>query len=254
MTIETNPGDHSEQWKPVSFILPAHNEERYLPGTLTALKTAIELLKIECEMIVVNDDSTDLTAEIARSAGATVIDVHLRNIGAVRNAGARQAQHPWLVFIDADTQIAVETLRATLGLLGQGYVGGGARVKLSDEKPISIVKKALYACVVFVWHIAGKWAAGCYMFCLRDEFFEFGGFDERYFAAEELFFSLNLKKRGKFGLVQIPVVTSARKLHDYSVWQLFRFLVAPLKRFWAPLQSPKGLEMLYKDDRGRNSE
>lgn len=235
----------------VSFVIPAHNEQEYLPTTLTALQQATAPLgdNLVFEIIVVDDDSTDQTGFIAESFGAKVVKVSLRNIGAVRNAGAAQANHRWLIFLDADTLLPHETLRGTLDALRMGCSGGGARVRVSDELPIPLVKRLMCLSVVFVWQILGRWAAGCYMFCPKEKFDQFGGFDERFFAAEELFFSRNLKKMGRFVLIRHPVITSARKLHRYSVFQLLSFMLAPAKRFWAPLKSQEGLDILYKDQR-----
>ena len=236
-------------FEPVSFVIPAHNEQNYLPDTLEAIIAAANQLELQFEVIVVNDDSTDDTATVARKHQATVFDVSLRNIGGVRNAGARQANFEQLFFVDADTIVPVETLRLALVALDSGCVGGGARVALSKEAPIPFVKWLIFLTMVLIWQILGGWAAGCFMFCRRETFFDFDGFDENYFAAEEFFFSRNLKKRGRFLLVKEPVVTSARKLHRYSVWQLLRFMLSPLSRFWAPLRSRKGLEVLYEDQR-----
>lgn len=249
LTTVHQPGRRNELFSPVSFVIPAHNEQEYLPATLTALKLAATMLELEHEIIVVNDDSTDETATVAREFGAIVSDVALRNIGAVRNAGARQTKFDQLFFVDADTEVPVETLRLSLLALSAGCVGGGARVALSDEARIPLIKWLMFLLMVLVWQILGGWAAGCFMFCRRDVFFEFDGFDENYYAAEELFFSRNLKRRGQFRLIKQPVITSARKLHRYPVWQLVRFLLAPMARIWAPLQSRKGLEILYKDPR-----
>ncbi len=248
--------NHSRRSKPsignfqsVSFIIPAHDEQNYLPETLKALTESIEVLQLQHEIIVVNDASIDETRGIAEQWGAKVLDVDLRNIGAVRNAGAQAAQYPWLFFIDADTQVPAKTLRGGLEALANGDVGGGARVGLSDELPIPLFKYTMVLLMVLVWQILGGWAAGCFMFCRKDLFLEFGGFDEKFFAAEELFFSRSLKQKGKFRIVKHPVITSARKLHSYSAWQLMRFLASPLSQFWAPLQSKKGLEILYEDRR-----
>ncbi|MFT5300400.1 MAG: hypothetical protein ACI87E_002483 [Mariniblastus sp.] len=52
-----------------------------------------------------------------------------------------------------------------------------------------VVKRIIYLSAVVVWQVIGRWAAGCYMFCCKADFDSFGGFDEQYFAAEELFFS-----------------------------------------------------------------
>lgn len=89
------------------------------------------------------------------------------------------------------------------------------------------------------------------MFCRRDAFLEFGGFDEQFFAAEELVFSRSLKKLGKFQLIREPVITSARKFHGYSLGQLVRLVVLPISASLkgAPFQSRFGLELLYEDER-----
>ena len=103
--------------------------------------------------------------------------------------------------------------------------------------------------VVLVWNIIGGWAAGCFMFCRKELFDSFGGFDEEYFAAEELFFSKELKQLGKFRLAKHPVITSARKLQNYSTWDLIKFVSSPLFQFTHMLKSRKGLDLLYEDNR-----
>lgn len=233
---------------PISIVIPAHNEEKYLGATLESLRDAVEELNVVAEIIVVNDGSTDQTAEIARQADARVINVELRNIGAVRNAGAAAAIHPWLLFVDADTLVPAKTLGATLVQLANGDSGGGACVDIPDKETLHFFKVWIYYAVVSFWQVLGGWAAGCYMYCRKDLFDSFGGFDESYFAAEEYFFSKQLKTRGNFRLVRTPVLTSARKLHGYSIWQLMRFLLLPLISL-SMFRSRFGLELLYQDRR-----
>jgi glycosyltransferase involved in cell wall biosynthesis len=234
------------QFPGVSFVVPAHNEQRYLRSTLAQLKSIAERLLADFEIIVVNDASTDATAEIAAQEGARVIDVTLRNIGAVRNAGAKEARFQWIVFVDADTIVPEKTLLGSLRALSKGAVGGGAFVALDQPNSIGWFKMGLYYLVSLTWQTMGRWAAGCYMFCRKDAFEFFGGFDEQYFAAEELFFSVELKK-----LVRFPVVTSARKFHSYSSAGLLRFVILPMTQVFrgVPLRSRFGLELLYEDDR-----
>lgn len=237
------------EFSPVSFVIPAHNEEKYISQTLLAIQHAIEAVDIQAEIIVVNDDSTDDTATIARRLGARTIDVALRNIGAVRNAGAEIASNPWIVFIDADTLISEDVLTQTLHSLVRGDAGGGSRVEIDEVQSLFWVKRLMYLGVVLGWQIIGGWAAGCYMYCRKDLFDSFGGFDEQYFAAEELFFSRQLKQLGRFQLVRGPVVTSARKLHGYSTPQLARFVLFPLLNLRSAFRSRSGLEILYEDTR-----
>ncbi len=82
--------------------LPAYNEERYIAKVLLKVKKHVD------EVIVVNDGSTDMTAEIARALGATVID-HPRNMGygaALKTifTEARKRNPDILVILDADDQ------------------------------------------------------------------------------------------------------------------------------------------------------
>jgi glycosyltransferase involved in cell wall biosynthesis len=233
----------------LSIIVPAHNEEKYLRETLQSIFTAAQAAQVGYEVIVVDDDSTDETSAIATQAGAQVEQVQLRNIGAVRNAGAKIAKGKWLIFIDADTLLPAETLLATIEELRGGAVGGGAQVDLNDLSSLPWIKRMMYYTVVIGWQKLGRWAAGCYMFCQASAFAKFGGFDESYFAAEEYFFSKALKRLGKFKLLKTPVVTSSRKLHAYSTAQLARLIIRPLFVRTGFFKSKTGLEILYEDKR-----
>ena len=59
----------------LSVVIPAHNEEALLPGTLAALRDAMATVVVDHEIIVVSDSSTDRTAAIGRAAGARVVEV-----------------------------------------------------------------------------------------------------------------------------------------------------------------------------------
>ena len=233
----------------ISFVIPAHNEQRYLPATIRAISHNIQQLKLTAEIIVVNDASTDNTGTVATELGARVIAVSLRNIGAVRNAGAAAATYPWLIFVDADTIVPAQTVQQSLESLADGFAGGGAHVDIPNRFELFFVKRWMYYAVVIVWQYLFGWAAGCYMFCRKEHFETFGGFDEKYYAAEEVFFSKQLKNIGNFRLVRPAVLTSARKLKSYSVWELSRFLLVPLMQPFSMFQNTKGLEILYEDKR-----
>ena len=69
--------------------------------------------------------------------------------------------------------------------------------------------------------------AGSYLFCVREAFLDIRGFDEEYYAAEEIWFSRALKKWGKVrGMKMIilneSVETSLRKVEWFTSWQLFK--------------------------------
>jgi len=89
----------------ISVVIPAFNEESYLPTTLASLRDAIAVCCCGVELIVIDNESANRTSEIARSFGAIVVHEAVHNIARVRNAGASAARGDVLAFVDADTII-----------------------------------------------------------------------------------------------------------------------------------------------------
>lgn len=84
----------------LSVIIPARNEERYLSACLTSLAKQVD--PPSHEVIVVDNNSTDRTAQIAAYFGVKVIRETTLGAPAARNAGAKVARGKNLVFLDAD--------------------------------------------------------------------------------------------------------------------------------------------------------
>ena len=90
----------------ISIIVPAFKEERLLGESLANINSAAQVFTRrgwDLEIIVCDNNSTDRTAEIARSAGATVVFEPINQIARARNCGAAAATGDWLVFVDADS-------------------------------------------------------------------------------------------------------------------------------------------------------
>jgi glycosyltransferase involved in cell wall biosynthesis len=203
----------------VSFVVPAHNEEKYLAATLDALHAAARAVGVQYEIVVVNDASTDATARIAEERGARVLDVKLRHIAAVRNAGARAATADRLFFVDADTQVNEGVLRGALAALDAGAVAGGAGVRLPDTAP---AWARFFTMLVVRFMQVARLAPGCFVFCTRAAFEATGGFDEQYYAAEEWILSQAIKRQGRFAVLHDSVLTSDRKVHGRSALEVLR--------------------------------
>ena len=211
----------------LSFVIPAYNEEKYLPGTLASIHAAARELALDYEIVVANDDSSDATARIAEESGARVVTVQNRQISKTRNDGARAARGERLVFVDADTHVNAAVVGAANAALDGGAVGGGARVSFEASAPRWV---HVISGIVLWLMILARWAAGCFVFCRRDAFEATGGFDERHFAAEEIMFSIALKKHGQFVIVPASVQTSARKAVGRSAWEMLRLVTMILLR------------------------
>jgi glycosyltransferase involved in cell wall biosynthesis len=209
----------------LSFIVPAHNEEALIRETLRAIDGAARGAGVRFEIVVVDDASTDRTAAVAAAQGARIVGADVRQIGAARNLGARAAIGDVLMFVDADTIVTPEVVRAALARLGYGAVGGGASPVFEPGTPAWA--RATIALTVSFMRMMG-WAAGCFLFVRRDAFERAGGFDERYFASEEIHLSRALKRLGRFVILRERIVTSGRKAHTFSatraLWLAIRLL------------------------------
>jgi len=102
----------------ISIILPCYNEAKNLTALLEKIKSGYP----EAEIIVIDDASTDNSAELAEEAGVRTIR-HPRNMGngACIKTGARAATHEYLVFMDADGQHNPDDISLLLEKLEHGY-------------------------------------------------------------------------------------------------------------------------------------
>ena len=94
---------------PIDVIVPAYNAVAFLRESLASVATQTCAVNT---VIVVDDGSTDGTAELARSLGATVVSQANRGLAEARNAGVRASTAPYLALLDADDRWHPERLEA----------------------------------------------------------------------------------------------------------------------------------------------
>jgi glycosyltransferase involved in cell wall biosynthesis len=229
----------------VSIVVPAFNEEQIIVSSLQSIRdamTAFEAVGWTCELIVCDNNSTDRTAELARSAGAAVVFEPVNQISRARNTGAAAANGAWLLFVDADSHPSRELFEDMTDVVRAGRcVAGGSTVHV--EHPGRIV-----ALVAAFWNRISRltrWAAGSFVFCEAAAFRQVGGFSLELFAAEEIDLFRKLKRlaRRSGRSIQIlhrhPLRTSGRKAQLYSPWEAARFALRTLVRRGRTLRSPE---------------
>ena len=226
-----------------SIVIPVYNEEAILEKTICQLQQAMQSEKLNGEIIVCDNNSSDRSAEVATNAGARVVFEPINQISRARNTGAQAANGRYLVFVDADTEVPPALLQTALRNLESGNCcGGGAKLAVANDSPLPV------RTVLGFWNLLSKGlrlAAGCFVYCRKDDFAAVGGFSEKYYATEEIWFVRALKRHArrfkrKFIVISEPkVITSDRKLnwfsHGYHLYLLLLLGLFPfLMRYkWA---------------------
>ncbi|MFH0714660.1 MAG: glycosyltransferase [Candidatus Diapherotrites archaeon] len=182
-----------------SVIIPCHNEQKHIAECLNALRAQDE----KCEVIVVDDASTDETAQIVKKfKNVQYFRQEKKGPAAARNLGARKAKGEILIFTDADCVPEKNFTREMLKPFAEKEIAGvqGAyrtRQKnwmarfsqLEIEERYEKMKKNPYIDFVSTYAAAYR----------KNDFAGQGGFDEKFPTAsgEDTEFSYALSERGK---------------------------------------------------------
>jgi glycosyltransferase involved in cell wall biosynthesis len=215
----------------ISLVIPARNEAEYLPALLDSVDEARKRYvgSEEIEVVVVDNCSTDSTAEIARARGCRVVREEKRIIAAVRNRGAREARGTVLAFTDADATVHPEVFNAINRNLATGRcIAGATGVKLE--------RVSLGIAVAYMIMVPMVWVTGMdtgVVFCRKEDFLAVGGYNERLRFGEDVQFLWGMKRLGRplgrklARITSVKSVSSTRKFDKYGEWHyvamLFRF-------------------------------
>jgi glycosyltransferase involved in cell wall biosynthesis len=106
--------------RPVTVVLPCRNEAEALPGVLTALPAGYQAL-------VVDNNSTDATADVARAYGAEVVAEPVPGYGAAVHAGVVAAPTPVVAVLDGDGSLNPADLPRLVAMLDGADMVTGRR-------------------------------------------------------------------------------------------------------------------------------
>ena len=227
----------------VSIVIPAYNEEKCLPAMLEKISAALAIVRCDSEIIVVDNESTDETARVAKSFGAKVFTETEHNIARVRNTGAKNSSGDVLIFVDADTLVP-ETLFQTIAdqMKNEKCFGGAVAV---DYEPSERQWMNYYLLGWRFWGNLFNMKQGAAQFCRKSIFDKLHGYDETVYMGEDVMFYWRLskfakQKGGRLLFIKDPkVTTSARRFDRMSIWKtlllthpLFILLTSRRKRLW----------------------
>src|ERR1700759_4665111 len=90
----------------LSFVVPAYNEEAYLPECLKSIRLQTQNLGDDVEIIVVNNASTDRTSEVAlQYPGVRVVDEPRKGLTFAREAGFAASSGALIANVDSDSRL-----------------------------------------------------------------------------------------------------------------------------------------------------
>jgi glycosyltransferase involved in cell wall biosynthesis len=234
------PSNAMAMQKPtLSVVIPAFNEAQLISSTLASVVAVKNHYNGPVEIIVVDNNSTDATAEIARSCGATVVFEAFNQIARARNAGAAAAKGDYLIFLDADTRLQGDILDKVASHLSSGQIIGGGAWAVPDTNWLG---QLLFKYFINYALALKNVTTGAFLYCQRTAFERAGGFDETLYAAEEFAFAKRLQAAGKkehkkWAIITYHknhrVITSARRFGKLGGLEM---LLQNAHLLWNPLQ------------------
>lgn len=173
----------------ISFVIPAYNEEKGLPGCLKSIMDEIKRGQVPAEVLVVNNASTDATGQVARSfPSVIVVDEPKKGITFARQAGYMASRGRLIANIDADNHVPAGWLKKAVAAFDQdpGLICLSGPLVYYD---LSRLKRAVvwfYSRVVFLVHTfnhyvfrIGAVVQGGNFVATRQALNAIGGFDTR---------------------------------------------------------------------------
>ena len=220
----------------VSVVIPAYNEEKYLPRTLEALVGAIPQ-EMGPEIVVVDNESSDQTAAIAADFGALVVSESVHNIGRVRNTGAMASTGEIIVFLDADTLVSPGLFESIENAMADdSCLGGSAAVEYETR-----FRRLPVRFFMHLWVFLGRYTnmrQGALQFCRRTAFAALGGYDPTIYMGEDIEFHWRLEKLARKSgghtefIAEKLVRTSSRRWDKMGLVRMI-FFTHPVTMFLA---------------------
>lgn len=203
----------------LSVVIPAYNEERYIGRLLTSLQQ--QTYKKPFEIIVVDNNSTDKTAQIAKSFGVRVVKEKNRGYAHACNRGFFEAKGKIIARADADHVVPPTWLEKIVEKFEKDkklIAVGGPIYPLES----SMLENLLYYPSQLSWMYMLKLCGRGFLFpnmaVLRKKFLECGGFDTTVKFGEDTNLCYRLKKLGKVTLFpSMYAYSSVRRLESMGV-------------------------------------
>ncbi|HEY4379343.1 MAG TPA: glycosyltransferase family A protein [Acidobacteriaceae bacterium] len=144
----------------LSFVVPAYNEEAYLPACLESILAQTRELGDAVEILVVNNASTDRTREVALSyPGVRVVDEMRKGLTFARQAGFAASSGELIANVDSDSRLTPGWVEKVL----KGFASDPKMVSMSgpfvyyDLTPQQLVSVRIFYAIAFLVYAVNRW-------------------------------------------------------------------------------------------------
>jgi glycosyltransferase involved in cell wall biosynthesis len=202
--------------KLITVVIAAFNEEKDLPKCLTAITTQ-DFPKDDYEIIVVDNNSTDKTAEIAKSFGARVVTESKQGNTFAVKKGMDSATSEIIANTDADTVVFPDWLSTIRQIFEDKKVvaaTGTAYIKSGNSILDLVYRKIYEAFILFNFLIGKPHMTGFNMIVRKKVYDEIGGIDASFTMSPDVDLGLRMGEKGK-----VVFTTKLKAVTSFRRWQ-----------------------------------
>ena len=219
----------------LTIVIPAKNEAKLIPRLLESLVKQDYSKMSSTKVLVADARSTDGTPDIVMSfrncLNVEVIAGGMPSVG--RNCGAARAVTPYILFLDADIELASSSLirRVIERAERDALQCVTTNILCSD---CSVFDKVMYGTNNFFQYLSKlhrPFVTGMFMLVETKTFRELGGFHEQVHFAEDYLLSSQTNRR-KFAIVRGGVYTTNRRFEKMGHFRVARLFLATAFNFW----------------------
>jgi glycosyltransferase involved in cell wall biosynthesis len=219
----------------LTIVIPAKNEAKLIPGLLNSLANQDYSKMRNTRVLVADANSTDGTPEVVESfsnrLNVGIIAGGLPSVG--RNAGAALADTPYVLFLDADIELASNSLIRNAVELAKSKQLHCVTTNIICRDGTFVDRLTYWVNDMFQYlsYLHRPFSTGMFMLFEKQRFDELAGFNPQIHFAEDYALSKQVK-RSKFRIVRGGVYTTNRRLEKMGHWRVARLFFSTAFNFW----------------------
>ncbi len=204
----------------ITVVIPAFNEEKYIRHCLESLRK--QSYKNNFETIVVDNNSTDKTLQVAKEFGAKIISEKKQGYVFALKRGMDEAKGDIIAVTDADCEVAPDWLKKIAkAFKDKKIIGltGNCRLNTSSKALEDVSHIMFHFFLVGTFRMRKPNMNGLNCAIRRDVYKKIGGIDTRFTMSPDVDLGMRLKKYGKVVYLKDLVVTTSARRFENRIFQ-----------------------------------